>query len=198
MADEDPDPSQEFLKGPPLLSPMSAAAERLKSSAATQTLLRPHVPPPLSQPLRTDPYVIHYGDKSEQENSKGLITWKQNFRNSNKSGSLYEEVKVLLISWDVSSDDLNTKEEVSASKTFGQWSPTVKQVERLEQLFQDTFKYKVQKVLLTSEGKPPQQQMIHHISDFVWFEDAPRTLLIVYYAGHGSPGQAYGQIHLSG
>lgn len=113
MADQGPVTSKKSVTKPSLLLPVSAAAEHSNSASAKHTSLRPHIPPPLTRPLSEDSDVIHYADKSEQENSKGLIIWEKNFRNSNKFGSLYEKVAVLLISWDPQSDDLDTAEEVN-------------------------------------------------------------------------------------
>ena len=101
---------EEFLP----LSPGSAAADGSEVSAVTtNTLSQNHGPAPFKAPLREDPHIIHYGDKWEQENSKFQVIWEQHIRNGNKFKSSYEKVAVLLISWDVKCDDLNTKEEVS-------------------------------------------------------------------------------------
>lgn len=43
-----------------------------------------------------------------------------------------------------------------------------------------------------------QVQLLSHISNFVLKEDGPHTLLIVYYAGHGTPGPSPGGLELSG
>ena len=40
--------------------------------------------------------------------------------------------------------------------------------------------------------------MQKHLAEFVYDEDDPRTLLIVYYAGHGAPGACMGHFNLSG
>ena len=37
-----------------------------------------------------------------------------------------------------------------------------------------------------------------HLANFVLEEDGPRTLLIVYYAGHGKPGHRPGHLELAG
>lgn len=196
MADQSSVTSKEFATKPSLLLPVSAAAEHSNSASAKHTSLRPHTTPPLTQPLSEGSDVI-YADKSEQENSKGLIIWEKNFRNSNKFGSLYEKVAVLLISWDPQSDDLGTAEEVKFLGLPLNHSE-VKQVDRLEHVWTDIFKYKVRRAFLTTHGKLPQVQANLHISQFVWDEDSPRTLHIVYYAGHGTPGRNPGQLDLSG
>jgi len=40
--------------------------------------------------------------------------------------------------------------------------------------------------------------MVKHLADFVYDKDADNTLLIVYYAGHGVPGNAPGKLRLAG
>ena len=197
MADQSSVTAKKFATKPLMLLPVPAAAEHSNSASAKHTPLQPHIPPTLTQPLSKDSDVIRYADKSEQENSKGLIIWRKNFQNSNKFGSLYEKVAVLLISWDPQSDDLDTAEEVKVSWLLLNHSKA-KQVDRLEHVWTDIFKYKVRRALLTTHGKLPQVQANHHISQFVWDEDSPRTLLIVYYAGHGTPGRNPGQLDLSG
>ena len=187
------------IEGSPPLSPNSTAVETLEPSFdATHTSLRPHGRPPFRATLREDSHIIHYGDKREQENSKFQIAWEQNSRNGKKSESSYERAAVLLISWDIKCDDLKTKDEVNSLSFSLPCTLTVKQVERLERVFRDSYHYRVRKVLLTSTGKLPQVQTQWHVSNFVMDEDGPQTLLIVYYAGHGTPGSVPGQLELSG
>ena len=40
--------------------------------------------------------------------------------------------------------------------------------------------------------------MQRHLANFVFEEDDRRTLLIIYYAGHGAPGADPGHFELSG
>ena len=63
----------------------------------------------------------------------------------------------------------------------------------LGNLLENTFRYKVKRVLLKNDSthRPPLQ-LTRHITDFVWEEDGPGTLLIVYYAGHGAPNPRRG------
>lgn len=62
------------------------------------------------------------------------------------------------------------------------------QVSNLGSLFEDTFHYKVKKALLTKDPKhSPYLQAARYIIDFLWEEDDPNSLLVVYYAGHGAP-----------
>lgn len=66
-------------------------------------------------------------------------------------------------------------------------------------MFRDTYRYKVQNVRLKSNGVHlPQVQVNKSMADFVFEEDGPSTLLLVYYAGHGTPGQRPGNLELTG
>lgn len=47
-------------------------------------------------------------------------------------------------------------------------------------------------------NKSAQKQINHHIQMFVYREEGPNNLLIVYYAGHGKPGPGYGFLELAG
>lgn len=65
------------------------------------------------------------------------------------------------------------------------------QVSELADVFAKTFKYKVTRKLLNSKtDRPPHQQLMKYVADFLYEEDERRTLLLVYYAGHGSPKSA--------
>lgn len=71
-------------------------------------------------------------------------------------------------------------------------------VDSLGALFTETFNYDVHKVCLTSsEDVTPQHQVNLHVATFVAREDRPKKLLIVYYAGHGEPGNSPGHLELS-
>jgi hypothetical protein len=68
----------------------------------------------------------------------------------------------------------------------------------LGELLQEEYKFKVETSLMNTD-KPPQQQAFQHLSKFVADHDKPRTLLIIYYAGHGySLAHDTGRISLSG
>lgn len=65
-------------------------------------------------------------------------------------------------------------------------------------MFNDVFNYKVSRVSLSTRVKTlPQVQVNKHIANFVEREDGPATLLIVYYAGHGTPSGTPGRLELS-
>jgi hypothetical protein len=56
----------------------------------------------------------------------------------------------------------------------------------------------VESVLIDSrQNVLPQAQANHAVADFVVKNDADDTLFIVYYAGHGSPGKARGDLNMS-
>ena len=55
---------------------------------------------------------VEYLDAKEQENSQYQLLWNEWMEQGNLSSSpFYQKVSVILISWDVSFDDLGTKEE---------------------------------------------------------------------------------------
>ena len=63
----------------------------------------------------------------------------------------------------------------------------------------DVFNYKVVPAVLKHDPKRlAQVQIMRHLSQFVYDEDGPNTLLIVYYTGHGTPELASGNLTLSG
>ena len=70
---------------------------------------------------------------------------------------------------------------------------------RLERVFQDDFHYKtVRKELTQDSERTPQIQVNKHLADFVYDYNDTSTLLIVYYAGHGRPGESKGGLNLAG
>lgn len=130
--------------------------------------------------MSDNPSIIPYQDKREQLNSTLQLAWTENIRTGSNTLPLYEKVAVLLISWDC--DDLDTDDEVK----------------QLSDVFNVVFNYKVSSVYLSTRVKNlPQVQLFKHIADFVALEDGPATLLIVYYAGHGTPSGIPGRLELS-
>ena len=72
-------------------------------------------------------------------------------------------------------------------------------VDDLATLLQETYNYKVRNVRLKSNGNRLAQVQVNKIiADFVYEEDGPSTLLLVYYAGHGTPGHRQGSLELTG
>ncbi|KAL8775027.1 MAG: hypothetical protein Q9209_000506 [Squamulea sp. 1 TL-2023] len=135
-----------------------------------KTPLRSDIPARHGQQHNKQASVVDYDDEDEQLNSDLQLVFDQNAQVGRQSSWLYEKVAVLLISWDGSCDDLNTEGEVDG----------------LARMFRETYNYKVQNVKLNCNGcRLAQVQVNKRIADFVYDEDGPSTLLIVYYAGHG-------------
>ncbi|KAI4092361.1 MAG: hypothetical protein LQ339_007958 [Xanthoria mediterranea] len=127
--------------------------------------------------------IVDYNDENEQLNSDFQLIFDQNAQIGRQSSWRYDKVAVLLISWDGSCDDLNTKGEV----------------DNLARMFHEIYKYKIQNVRLKSNSsRHPQVEVNKIMAEFVWEEDGPSTLLLVYYAGHGAPGQRPGNLELKG
>lgn len=65
-------------------------------------------------------------------------------------------------------------------------------------MFKNEFYYNVSRVGLSATARTlPQVQVNYYIAEFVHREDRPATLLIVYYAGHGTPSNIPGHLELS-
>jgi len=54
------------------------------------------------------------------------------------------------------------------------------------------------KFLSMNGGKLPQNQLNKFLADFVYDEDGEKTLLMIYYAGHGLPTPEPGGLRLTG
>lgn len=69
----------------------------------------------------------------------------------------------------------------------------------LQDVFQNTFKYETVRKTLTQDPKRTAQAQVNkHLSEFVFDYDDTNTLLIIYYAGHGTPGDSSGGLKLAG
>lgn len=118
----------------------------------------------------------------------------------NKTGhymtsSFYKKVKCLLISWDDDCDDLHTGPEVGFLHDNSS-SRLMVQVAELANVLENKMHFKVTRALLTNDGDHlAHLQVVHHIVNFIWAEDGPQTLLMFYYAGHGSPKSMRGGSH---
>ncbi|MCJ1283851.1 hypothetical protein MMC26_003182 [Xylographa opegraphella] len=150
-------------------------------------------PSPLGTPLVTpvnvehhphDDSIVHYEDEIEQLNSSYQVTWSKVMEEGQyKASSLYESAAVLLLSWDEALDDMKVKGEV----------------DRLAKVFEDIFCYDIHNITLKAHtGKTAQSQINFVVAKFVSDEDRPKRLLIVYYAGHGTPGHMPGHLELFG
>ncbi|KAF7506054.1 hypothetical protein GJ744_012301 [Endocarpon pusillum] len=94
--------------------------------------------------------------------------------------SVYRTVSVLLISWDDEAGDLKTEEEV----------------QKLTHVLKDRYHFDVDDKRLNVE-KSAQIQLNQHLGNFVGDKHDECGLLIIYYAGHGFPGNA-GELTLTG
>ena len=148
----------------------------------------------LSQP-------IEYQAHCEKEDAASQLEWTTIMDDASETkASLYKKVSALVISWDESSDDLKTKSEVPQifMLKYNALLMGVK-VEAFSAVLVEQFNYKVTPaVLKIDHAQLPQVQIGYHVSQFVYQEDGPNTLLIVYYAGHGTPGSRPGNLALSG
>ena len=119
--------------------------------------------------------------KAATEETNLRNKWDTVMRDFGEDGKPHQKAAVLMISWAEELDDLHTAEEV----------------DELEAVFIQLFNYTVIKAQLTGE-KRPAVQVNQHLSNFVAEYDSDSTLLIVYYAGHGIPGDNPGELHLAG
>lgn len=67
---------------------------------------------PSTSDFGADDSSIPYQDEREQLGSALQIAWSENIGEGDIRSSLYRKVAVLLITWDIDCDDLNTKNEV--------------------------------------------------------------------------------------
>ncbi|KAF7520123.1 hypothetical protein G7054_g12877 [Neopestalotiopsis clavispora] len=112
--------------------------------------------------------------KIRRDNEMSMLRYKH---------KAYETASVLLLSWHRDFEDLETDEEVT----------------NLERLFQEKYRYTTTRAELKPDSQNSAQlQLNKHLSDFVYDHDGPNALLIIYYAGHGRPGQIPGGLHLAG
>ena len=144
---------------------------------------------PLVTPVTTenhhhDDSIVHYEDELEQLNSSYQVRWSKVMEEGQyKASSKYEAVSVLLLSWDEDFDDMDVKGEV----------------DKLARVFRETFQYDVHNARLKADTQMTAQVQINLIvAQFVADEDRPKKMLIVYYAGHGTPGHMPGHLELFG
>jgi hypothetical protein len=122
-------------------------------------------------------------DKKAEVNAKDANlrnVFENTMRDLGAIGKPHRKAAVLMVSWAEELDDLNTAQEVND----------------LESVFKEDFHYTVVKELLAGD-KPPTVQFSKFLSDFVLNYDSESTLLIIYYAGHGTPGKK-GELHFTG
>jgi hypothetical protein len=119
--------------------------------------------------------------KAATEEANLRNKWETTMRDFGEDGKPHRDAAVLMISWAEELDDLHTAEEV----------------DELEAVFVQLFNYTVTKAQLTAKPQPTVQ-VNQHLANFVATNPSDSTLLIVYYAGHGIPGDNPGELHLAG
>lgn len=142
---------------------------------------------PLTKPTINLPpghSTVNYEAQAAQDDSEYQVLWVNTMEESNyQSSSKYTSVEVLLLCWAERNDDLTVTEEVS----------------RLKATFEECFNYHAQiKYLDASTQQKLQVQVNRIVANFVGDFDGPNTLLIVYYAGHGKPGNYFGSLECFG
>ena len=131
-----------------------------------------------------DGLAVDYDSADEVDASNYQIIWSNVMDEGNYvKPSGYNEVEVLLLCWDQGSADIATHLEV----------------ESLRAVFVDKFGYNATVAKLDANAqKRLQVQVNAKVAKFVEDHDGPNTLMIVYYAGHGKPGQYFGDLELFG
>lgn len=116
---------------------------------------------------------VQYDDDTERSNDDLRHVFNDHMEEAHyKTSSFYKQVKCLLISWAEECDDLNTGPEVAD----------------LANVLENKMHFKVTRALLVNDvDHLAQIQVAKHIINFIYNEDGARTLLLFYYAGHGSP-----------
>ncbi|KAL8720869.1 MAG: hypothetical protein Q9225_002348 [Loekoesia sp. 1 TL-2023] len=153
-----------------------------EASEGESPRLRPEVSTCHDKQSNEKASFVDYNDEDEQLNSDLQLVFDQYALVGRQASWLYERVAVLLISWDVACDDLNTEGEV----------------DELARVWREVYRYKVRNEKLKCNGEQLAQVQINKtIAEFVYDEDSSSTLLLVYYAGHGTPGHQPGRLELS-
>lgn len=109
----------------------------------------------------------------EAENLRLNAIWDQTMKDKGGNGLPHRKTAVLLLAWDPSIDELKVEDEVK----------------ELGDVFINDYNYTVREECI-KPGPCPQHQVSCILSKFVMDFDDKDTLLIVYYAGHGSPGHS--------
>lgn len=123
-----------------------------------------------------------YDSAQEKKATDRQVLWT-NIMNEGRyqNPSRYDKVEVLLLCWKVS--DLDTTYEV----------------EDLRKVFEEDFGYHTTTMYLNANSKKKLQTHLNrHVAKFVDDYNDPNTLIIVYYGGHGGPGDFLGELELIG
>ena len=128
--------------------------------------------------------TVDYEDPDEKDASEYQVLWSKTMeKGPYRTSSSYKNVNVLLLRWAEGCDDLEVEGEVS----------------KLKSTFENFFNYHAEiKHLDAKSGRSYQVQVNTIVQAFIGAYDHPDALLIVYYAGHGKPGNYYGSLALHG
>ena len=129
-----------------------------------------------------DSSTVDFESQDEKQDSDLQLLWSRVMDEGKyKTSSTHTKVEVLLLCWKDSCSDLTTRDEVN----------------KLKATFEKRFNYHAEiKYLDTTIEQKLQVRVNAIVATFVGEHDGPNTLLIVYYAGHGKPGGAYGSLEL--
>jgi hypothetical protein len=139
-------------------------------------------------------------DASRMSQVHARSAWEQEMGDVATAPIKYERASALLLGWEPDSCDTGVAGEVGALGVLAadEILLNLRKLANLRELLQNTYNFSVQTSLMNT-AKPPQQQAFQHLANFVVAHDKPRTLLIIYYAGHGySSARGMGRIALSG
>lgn len=140
----------------------------------SQTCNNSHVP---------DESIIPYNNTYQKLNSSMQIAWAETIDPRYYSASTdYQKVAVLMLSWEEPVDDLKVQQEVND----------------LKDVFENIYRFHVTlKEIRKTNGKTAQAQVNAIVATWVLEHDAIRTLLLVYFAGHGRPTTQGGELELN-
>lgn len=127
------------------------------------------------EPPSPSPTTPNNETNLESENARLHSLWDERMKDKGGNGLPHEKTAVLLISWHESLDELKVDGEIH----------------RLHTTFKLRYNYTVTRKYIMP-GKIAQNQISKFLADFVYQHDDEKTLLIIYYAGHGiggKPGQ---------
>ena len=96
-----------------------------------------------------------------------------------KNPTSYKAASVLILRWQ--DTDTHWPEKMA------------EEIAALRKTFEDRFNFDVQEQVLENNDRV-QSAVNKHVIDFVYEKQDPDSLLIVYYAGHGSPGEYKGAL----
>ncbi|KAL9579932.1 MAG: hypothetical protein Q9203_006505 [Teloschistes exilis] len=128
--------------------------------------------------------TVDYESKDGRDASEYQLRWINVMNKGNYNCSEnYNRVEVLLLRWDDTCDDMTTRHEVG----------------QLKNVFEKEFNWHTELHCLNNKIEGRLQLQINAIvAAWVNKYSKPNTLLVVYYAGHGRPGTAFGQLELMG